>query len=47
MDKPGVSMLELTEEESGALTVVVLVTKTESQTYGAAHHSNLKKDCVS
>ena len=47
MDKPGVSMLELTEEESRALTVVALVTKTKSQTYGAAHHSNLKKDCVS
>ena len=36
-------MLELTEEESRALTVVVLVTKTQSQTYGAAHHANLKK----
>ena len=47
MDKPGVSMLELTEEESRALTVVVLITKTKSQTYGAAHHANLKKDCVS
>ena len=46
MDKPGVSMLELTEEESHALTVVVLITKTKSQTYGAAHHANLKKVCV-
>ena len=43
MDKPGDCMLELTEEESRALTVVVLVTKTKSQTYGAAHHANLKK----
>ena len=43
MDKLGNSMLELTEEESRALTVVVLVTKTKSQTYGAAHHANLKK----
>ena len=46
MDKPGDCMLELTEEESRALTVVVLVTKTQSQTYGAAHHANLKKVCV-
>ena len=46
MDKPGVSMLELTEEESRALCVVVLITKTKSQTYGAAHHANLKKVCV-
>ena len=43
MDKPGDCMLELTEEESRALTVVVLITKTKSQTYGAAHHANLKK----
>ena len=43
MDKPGDCMLELTEEESRALTVVVLVTNTKSQTYGAAHHANLKK----
>ena len=47
MDKPGDCMLELTEEESRALTVVVLVTKTKSQTYGAAHHANLKKVRVS
>ena len=46
MDKPGVSMLELTEDESRALQVVVLITKTESQTYGASHHANLKKVCV-
>ena len=46
MDKPGVSMLELTEEESRALTIVVLITKTKSQTYGAAHHANLKKVLV-
>ena len=43
MDKPGACMLELTEEETRALTVVVLITKTKSQTYGAAHHTNLKK----
>ena len=47
MDKPGDCMLELTGQESRALTVVVLITKTKSQTYGAAHHANLKKDCVS
>ena len=46
MDKPGVSMLELTEDESRALQVVVLITKTKSQTYGASHHANLKKVCV-
>ena len=46
MDKPGDCMLELTVEESRALTVVVLVTKTKSQTYGAAHHANLKKGRV-
>ena len=36
-------MLELTDEESRALTVVVLITNTKSQKYGAAHHANLKK----
>ena len=46
MDKPGVSMLELTEDDSRALQVVVLITNTKSQTYGAAHHANLKKVCV-
>ena len=46
MDKPGDCMLELTEEESRALTIVVLVTKTKSQTYGAAHHANMKKVLV-
>ena len=43
MDKPGDSMLELTEDETKALTVVVLLTKTTHQTYGAAHHASLKK----
>ena len=36
-------MLELTEEETCAFTVVVLITNTKSHTYGAAHHANLKK----
>jgi len=43
LDKPGDCMLELTDEETRALTVVVLITNTKSQTYGAAHHANLKK----
>ena len=46
MDKPGDCMLELTEQESRALSVVVLITNTKSQTYGSAHHANLKKVCV-
>ena len=46
MDKPGVSMLVSTQEDSRALSVVVLITKTKSQPYGAAHHANLKKACV-
>ena len=43
MDKPGDCMLQLTGEETRALTVVVLITNVKSQTYGAAHHANLKK----
>ena len=46
MDKPGDCMLELTEQEARALSVVVLITNTKSQTYGSAHHANLKKVCV-
>ena len=47
MDKPGDCMLELTVEESKALTVVVLIPNTKSQTYGAAHQANLKKVGIS
>ena len=36
-------MLELTEVEARALTVVVLITKTKSQKYGSSHHANLKQ----
>ena len=45
--RQGDSMLELTQEECGALRIVFLVTKVKKEKFGAPHQFNWKKVGIS